>query len=60
MPKFRVWVSKFPYNSSRVSATIMDATIGSLSPFFRRGDDGEFEMQTSCYSDMREKLIILD
>ena len=32
--KFRALVSKFPNHSSRVSATIMDATMGSLSPFF--------------------------
>jgi len=36
MPKFRALVSKFPNNSSRVSATIMHATMGSLSPFFRK------------------------
>ena len=34
--KFRALVSKFPNNSSRVSTAIMDATIGSLSPFFRK------------------------
>ena len=60
MPKFRALVSKFPNNSSRVSATIIHATMRKSFSVLRKGDEGAFRVKTSCYSKMREKVIIID